>query len=77
DRVEDALNATKLAVSDGVVAGGGIALLRISKSWQTSNQMSNCGDWLLLVIRDYYTIHGAEIRQIRMDGVNQPLVSTI
>ncbi|MGP1905945.1 MAG: chaperonin GroEL [Candidatus Hodgkinia cicadicola] len=37
DRVEDALNATKLAVSDGVVAGGGIALLRISKTLQTSS----------------------------------------
>ncbi|MGP1914396.1 MAG: chaperonin GroEL [Candidatus Hodgkinia cicadicola] len=37
DRVEDALNATKLAVSDGVVAGGGIALLRISKALQASS----------------------------------------
>ena len=28
DRVEDALNATKAAVEEGVVAGGGVALLR-------------------------------------------------
>jgi len=30
DRVDDALNATKAAVEEGVVAGGGIALLRAS-----------------------------------------------
>lgn len=39
DRVEDALNATKLAVSDGIVAGGGTALLRISKIMQTSSDV--------------------------------------
>lgn len=31
DRVEDALNATRAAVEEGVVAGGGTALLRASK----------------------------------------------
>lgn len=31
DRVEDALNATRAAVQEGVVAGGGCALLRASK----------------------------------------------
>jgi len=31
DRVEDALSATKAAVEEGVVAGGGVALLRASK----------------------------------------------
>ena len=28
DRVEDALNATRAAVEEGIVAGGGVALLR-------------------------------------------------
>jgi chaperonin GroEL len=32
DRVEDALNATRAAVEEGIVAGGGIALLRASDS---------------------------------------------
>ncbi|MGP1916490.1 MAG: chaperonin GroEL [Candidatus Hodgkinia cicadicola] len=41
DRVEDALNATKLAISDGVVAGGGIALLQISKSLPTTSDDSS------------------------------------
>jgi chaperonin GroEL len=32
DRVDDALNATRAAVEEGVVAGGGVALLRAKKS---------------------------------------------
>ncbi|GBF57545.1 60 kDa chaperonin [Candidatus Phycosocius bacilliformis] len=32
DRVDDALNATRAAVEEGIVAGGGCALLRASKS---------------------------------------------
>lgn len=31
-RIEDALNATKAAIEDGIVEGGGTALLRVSKS---------------------------------------------
>ncbi|QTJ62931.1 chaperonin GroEL [Candidatus Nardonella dryophthoridicola] len=31
-RVEDALNATRAAVEEGVVAGGGVALVRVSKN---------------------------------------------
>ncbi len=32
DRVDDALNATRAAVEEGVVAGGGVALLRAKKA---------------------------------------------
>jgi chaperonin GroEL len=31
DRITDALNATRAAVAEGIVAGGGVALLRASK----------------------------------------------
>ena len=31
DRVDDALNATRAAVEEGIVAGGGVALLKASK----------------------------------------------
>ena len=31
-RIEDALNATKAAVDEGIVAGGGVALLKAAKS---------------------------------------------
>jgi chaperonin GroEL len=34
-RVEDAMHATKAAVEEGIVAGGGVALLRASKVLQT------------------------------------------
>src|SRR5204862_611200 len=32
DRVEDALNATRAAVEEGIVAGGGVALLRAANA---------------------------------------------
>ena len=36
DRVDDALHATRAAVEEGIVPGGGVALLRASlKSWQS------------------------------------------
>ncbi|MGP1917704.1 MAG: Hsp60 family chaperonin, partial [Candidatus Hodgkinia cicadicola] len=41
DRVEDALNATKLAISDGVIAGGGSALLQISKTLKLTSADSS------------------------------------
>src|SRR4029078_12527265 len=34
-RVEDAMHATKAAVEEGIVAGGGVALLRASKALAT------------------------------------------
>jgi len=34
DRVDDALHATRAAVAEGIVPGGGVALLRASKSLQ-------------------------------------------
>jgi chaperonin GroEL len=38
DRVDDALNATKAAIEEGIIAGGGIALLNISKKLNTTLQ---------------------------------------
>jgi chaperonin GroEL len=38
DRVDDALNATRAAVEEGIVAGGGVALVRAQK---TLNKISN------------------------------------
>jgi chaperonin GroEL len=32
DRIEDALNATRAAIEEGIVAGGGVALLRVADS---------------------------------------------
>ncbi len=35
DRLEDALNATRAAVEEGIVPGGGVAYIRISKCLET------------------------------------------
>lgn len=35
DRVNDALNATRAAVEEGIVPGGGVALLRCIKALET------------------------------------------
>jgi len=43
-RIDDALNATKAAIEEGVVAGGGIALLRAAKSLDT---LSLVGDQMI------------------------------
>jgi chaperonin GroEL len=37
DRVDDALNATRAAVEEGIVAGGGVALVRAQKSLEKIN----------------------------------------
>jgi chaperonin GroEL len=36
-RIEDALNATKAAVDEGIVAGGGVALLKASRVLEHAN----------------------------------------
>jgi len=38
DRVDDALNATRAAVEEGIVAGGGVALLRASSNIKTEGE---------------------------------------
>ncbi|XBT18489.1 MAG: chaperonin GroEL [Candidatus Shikimatogenerans sp. Tder] len=46
DRIEDALNATKAAIEEGIVPGGGIALIRCIKylkNIKTNNYVENIG----------------------------------
>ena len=46
DRVEDAMHATRAAVEEGIVAGGGVALANATKSLssiKTSNQDQKIG----------------------------------
>ncbi|MEJ0065580.1 MAG: chaperonin GroEL [Caulobacteraceae bacterium] len=46
DRVDDALNATRAAVEEGIVAGGGVALLKASKALESlhgDNDDQNAG----------------------------------
>src|ERR1700742_4693847 len=41
DRVDDALNATRAAVEEGIVAGGGVALLRASSALKAKGENSD------------------------------------
>jgi len=41
DRVDDALQATKAAIEEGIIPGGGIALLRAASNVACENNMSN------------------------------------
>nr|AAA23934.1 a.k.a. mopA [Escherichia coli] len=61
-RVEDALHATRAAVEEGVVAGGGVALIRVALNWltcvvrtKTRTWVSklHCVQWKLRCVRSY------------------------
>jgi chaperonin GroEL len=41
DRIDDALHATRAAVEEGIVVGGGVALLRASKSAKITTPVDN------------------------------------
>lgn len=49
-RVEDALNATRAAVEEGIVAGGGVALVRAAKSL-ASMKLPDAQQWGAQIIR--------------------------
>ena len=63
DRVEDAIHATKAALQEGIVAGGGVALLNASQNIKPSN----IGEEILLesITSPFHTIlENAGIEQI-------------
>lgn len=39
DRIEDAVHATRAALEEGVIVGGGVALLRVAKEWNPDELM--------------------------------------
>lgn len=54
DRIDDALHATRAAVEDGIVPGGGVALLRAKKSlltgsWATPTNNDQLSGWNILM----------------------------
>jgi len=46
DRVDDALSATKAALEEGILPGGGIALLNASKFLEGSREKEDSDEWL-------------------------------
>lgn len=73
DRVEDALNATRAAVEEGVVAGGGTALASIAN---TLKQRELCGDNAdqTVGVRIALTAMTAPLRQIAYNAGDEPSV---
>jgi chaperonin GroEL len=60
DRVNDALNATKAAVEEGIVPGGGVALLRcvsVLEGVKTENEDQKTGIILPLKIKLNRVLH--------------------
>ena len=71
DRVEDALHATRAAVEEGVVAGGGVALIRAASKivdLEGDNEEQNVG------IRVALRAMEAPIRQITMNAGDEESV---
>jgi chaperonin GroEL len=69
DRIEDALHATRAAVEDGIVAGGGVALVRAKNAIQDlkgENDDQDAG------IRIVFKAVEAPVRQITMNAGDSP-----
>ena len=70
DRVDDALHATQAAIEEGIVPGGGTALIRASKSLdklvQKDNESYNCG------VRIMRSACESPLRQIIMNAGGAP-----
>jgi chaperonin GroEL len=70
-RVEDALNATRAAVEEGIVPGGGIALLRSSKVLETIKETNEDRQAGVDIIRRACQ---APVRQIAFNAGEEPSV---
>ncbi len=55
DRVDDALHATRAAVEEGIVAGGGVALIRAGKVLDSINGLNNDEDTGINIVRSALT----------------------
>ncbi|MDQ7003311.1 MAG: chaperonin GroEL [Ghiorsea sp.] len=65
DRVDDALHATRAAVEEGIVAGGGVALIRASKALDELKGLNHDQDAGINIVR---TAVEAPLRQIVSNG---------
>jgi chaperonin GroEL len=73
DRVDDALNATRAAVQEGIVVGGGVALIQAGKSLDGLKGMNNDQDVGISIVRKALE---APLRQIAENaGVDGSVVA--
>jgi len=71
DRVDDALHATRAAVEEGIVAGGGVALIRARKALDTIKGDNADQDAGINIVRSAIE---APLRQIVANGGGEPSV---
>ena len=72
DRVEDALNATRAAVEEGIVPGGGIALLRAKKAvGKLTNDNADVQAGINIVLKAHRSAGPADRRELRCRGLDR------
>jgi len=72
DRVDDALNATRAAIEEGIVPGGGVALVRASKALEVLSQ--DHSDGARVGIEIIKKACEAPIRQISLNAGSEPVI---
>ena len=72
DRVEDALNATRAAVEEGIVPGGGVALLRAKKAvGKITNDNSDVQAGINIVLKALEVADPPDRRELRRRGLDR------
>jgi chaperonin GroEL len=72
DRVEDALNATRAAVEEGIVPGGGVALLRAKKAvGKITNDNADVQAGINIVLKAHRSADPADRRELRRRGLDR------
>ena len=72
DRVEDALNATRAAVEEGIVPGGGVALLRAKKAvGKLTNDNADVQAGINIVLKAIEAPIAPDRRELRRRGLDR------
>ncbi len=72
DRVEDALNATRAAVEEGIVPGGGVALLRAKKAvGKLTNDNADVQAGINIVLKAHRSAAAPDRREFRRRGLDR------
>ena len=72
DRVEDALNATRAAVEEGIVPGGGVALLRAKKAvGKLTNDNADVQAGINIVLKALESADAPDRRELRRRGLDR------
>ena len=67
-KIEDAVNATKAAIDEGIVSGGGVALINVAKSIMDSPKMNSVSQEHLLGYKIVIKALEAPLKQIAINA---------